>query len=151
MAKSDINTTTVSRDERKFYLEDGSTLNILVMLDADGNAARPDDAVIGIYSLSDGEFRGVDLRLFRDDADSDSEPVARPTSDDIRCDGVNRRGKFFRLDNGGRLNFSVMLDGDLRVTNEPDHAVVALFELPDGLFRGVDLRVFDQDMQEITH
>lgn len=71
---------------------------------------------------------------------------------DIHTTGVNRRGKFFRLIDGTRLMFTRMLDIECKPTENPDECILAVYQLPDGEFRGVDLRLFhDDEMQECTH
>jgi hypothetical protein len=70
---------------------------------------------------------------------------------DIEMTAVNRRGKFFRLVDETKLMFAKMLDIDLNPTDNPDKCIVALYRLPDGEFRGVDLRLFhDDEWQEVT-
>lgn len=70
---------------------------------------------------------------------------------DILTTAVNRRGKFFRLEDESVLHFKTMLDIDGNVTTDPDQCILAVYQLPNGLMRGVDLRLFDDDMQEVTH
>lgn len=72
-------------------------------------------------------------------------------SSDVHTTGVNRRGKFFRLIDDTKLMFARMLDINMNPTENPDECIVALYQLPDGEFRGVDLRLFhDDEMQEVT-
>jgi len=71
---------------------------------------------------------------------------------DIHTTAVNRRGKFFRLIDDTILPFTQMLDIKGNVTNNPDECVLAVYQLPSGLFRGVDLRLFErEDMMEISN
>ena len=73
-------------------------------------------------------------------------------SGDIHTTAVNRRGKFFRLTDNTILRFSAMLDINHRPTENPDECVLAVYQLPDGELRGVDLRLFHEDeMQECSH
>jgi hypothetical protein len=148
MASSDIHTTTVDRSGKFFRLVDGNVLKFTTMLDIDGNVTtNPDDCVLAVYQLPGGSFKGADLRLFEDAQWSGH--VHR----DIACKALNRRGRFFRLEDDNVLKFTVMLDIDCKKTDNPDDCVLAVFQLPNGLFRGVDLRMFNEheDMQEITH
>jgi hypothetical protein len=70
---------------------------------------------------------------------------------DIHTTAVNRRGKFFRLIDDTILRFTAMLDINCKPTENPDECVLAVYQLPDGEFRGVDLRLFHEDeMQELT-
>lgn len=70
---------------------------------------------------------------------------------DIEMTKVNRRGMFFRLVDDTKLAFAKMLDINLNPTDNPDACTVALYQLPDGEFRGVDLRLFhDDEWQEVT-
>jgi hypothetical protein len=57
----------------------------------------------------------------------------------IYTTAVNRRGKFFRLEYDTIINFISMLDIDCKPTTNPDDCIIAIFQLPDGLFKGVDL------------
>lgn len=143
----DISTTTLNRKGRYFALEDGTTIDIAAMLDERGNVTEPDTAIIGIYELSfDKLYRAADLRLFRDERGN--KPI-RSTCATIQCNSVNLRDRYFRLADGGRMNITTTLDIDLRPTTDPDAAVIAIFQLPDGLMRGIDLRPFDDpDTQE---
>lgn len=70
---------------------------------------------------------------------------------DIQTTAVNRHGKFFRLIDDTKLMFAKMLDIDLNPTENSDECIVALYRLPDGEYRGVDLRLFRDEMQEVTH
>lgn len=71
---------------------------------------------------------------------------------DIYTTAVNRRGKFFRLEDNTIINFISMLDINGKLTDNPDDCIVAIFQLPDGFLKGVDLRLFrDDDMLETTH
>jgi hypothetical protein len=143
----DITTTTLNRHGGFFQLEDGTIIDIAAMVDERGNVADPDAATIGIYELPcDGLYRAADLRLFSDE--NGSKPV-RPSCPAIKCTAVNKRDRYFRLENGGRLDIATMLDIDLRPTTDPDAMTVAIFRLPDGLYRGIDLRPMDDpDNQE---
>jgi hypothetical protein len=64
---------------------------------------------------------------------------------DINTTTVNRRGKFFRLIDGTILEFTAMLDCNCNPTDNPDECIIAMYEIPDGLFKGVDLRLFSDD------
>jgi hypothetical protein len=63
---------------------------------------------------------------------------------------VNRKGKFFRLDDDTKLPFIEMLDASGKKTLNPDDCIIALYQLPNGMFSGVDLRLFGHDQQETT-
>jgi hypothetical protein len=63
---------------------------------------------------------------------------------DIHTTAINRRGKFFRLIDDNILRFSKMLDINLNPTENPDECILAVYQLPDGEFRGVDLRLFHE-------
>jgi hypothetical protein len=145
----DISTTVLNRQGRYFTLEDGTTIPIEAMLDDRGNAADPDAAIVGVYELQlDQLYRVVDLRLFRDELGNEPIPSTCPT---LNCTAVNlrNRNRYFRLENGGRLDIKTTLGTDLRPTTDPDAAVIAIFQLPDGCYRGIDLRPMDDpDMQE---
>lgn len=141
----DIHTTTVDRHGRFFRLVDGNVLKFAAMLDIDGNVtSNPDDCILAVYQLPGGSLKGVDLRLFE-------TPGTRHVHTDICCKALNRRGRFFRLEDDNVLKFTTMLDIDCKPTNNPDDCVLAVFQLPCGLLRGVDLRIFGEDDQEITH
>lgn len=72
-------------------------------------------------------------------------------SGDLHTTGVNRRGKFFRLIDDTILVFSKMLDINCNPTENPDDCIIAVYQLPDGEYRGVDLRLFHEDeWQETT-
>lgn len=143
-----IKTTTLDRRRKCFHLADGTTLEFSAMLDGDCNVT--DDAsaaVIAIYQVSDGRYKGPDLRLFKD---TDGNAPMAYLDCDVKVIAVNVRGKFFRLDDGTTLPFVAGLDIDLQPTNNADAIVVAIAQLSDGLFRGVDLRLFkDTDMIEV--
>lgn len=148
--KGDITTTILNRHGSCFILEDGTILPIDAMTDDRGNVADPDAATIGIYQLAcDGLYRAADLWLFQDDLGN--EPM-RPSSPTIECTAVNLRDRYFRLIDGNRLDIETTLDADLRPTTDPDDAVLAIFKLPDGLYRGIDLRPMrDPDNLETAH
>lgn len=139
----DIHTTTVDRHGKFFRLADDTILKFAAMLDIDGNVtSNPDDCVLAVYQLPGGSFKGVDLRLFE---------MPRRSHVDIHATALNRRGKFFRLEDDNVLKFTAMLDIDCKPTDNPDDCVLAVFQLPNGLLRGVDLRIFGDDDQETTH
>lgn len=142
-----ISTTTLNRRGRYFTLQDGTTIDIAAMLDERGNVADPDVATIGVYELQfDKLYRAADLRLFRDDLGNEPIPSTCPT---INCTAVNKRDRYFRLEDGGRMDIETTLDIDLRPTLDPEAAVIAIFQLPDGVRRGIDLRAMnDPDTQE---
>lgn len=72
-------------------------------------------------------------------------------SSDIETTGVNRRGKFFRLIDDTILHFTTMLDINCKPTDDPDKCILAVYQLPDGEYRGVDLRLFhDEEWRELT-
>src|ERR1700733_12263171 len=62
---------------------------------------------------------------------------------DITTTTLNRRGKFFQLEDGTILDITAMLDGRGNVT-EPDAAIIGVYQLPDG-YRAVDLRMFEDE------
>lgn len=71
---------------------------------------------------------------------------------DIPATAVNRRGKFFRLLDDTILPFTTMLNINGKVTDNPDDCILAVYQLPGGLFRGVDLRLFErEDMMEVSN
>jgi hypothetical protein len=81
-----------------------------------------------------------------DPAPVGSVPAIDPTP--IMAVAVNRHGRYIRLEDDRKLPIVGMLDIHGKDTEDPDACIVALFERPDGLFSGVDLRRFDDDMQE---
>jgi hypothetical protein len=68
----------------------------------------------------------------------------------LQAVAVNRKGKYFRLVDDSKLPFCSMMDINGDETEDADACVIALFQLPDGRFSGVDLRLFGADMQETT-
>lgn len=73
-------------------------------------------------------------------------------SSDIPTTAVNRRGKFFRLIDDTILPFTTMLDISGNVTSNPDDCILAVYHLPNGIMRGVDLRMFErEDMMETSN
>jgi hypothetical protein len=138
-----IHTAILNRHRKVFQLSNGVIVEFEAMLDGDCNITDDaNTAVIAIYKTG-GRYKGVDMRLF---VDSDgNEPTAYPNCDDLDCAAVNLRGKFFRLDDGATIPFAAMLDGDCNIIDDANAAVIAIVRLPDGLYRGVDLRLFIED------
>ncbi len=68
----------------------------------------------------------------------------------LQAVAVNRKGQYFRLDDDSKLPFCAMMDANGEDTEDPDACVIALFQLPNGRFSGVDLRLFGDDQQETT-
>ncbi|MCP1843620.1 hypothetical protein ACVIHI_003462 [Bradyrhizobium sp. USDA 4524] len=98
---NDIHTAILDKRRRCFHLADGTAIEFSAMLDADCNITDDmNSAVIAIYMLDDGRYKGIDLRLMSD-ADG-NEPTMRPNCH-LECEAVNLRERFFRLDDDGIL------------------------------------------------
>lgn len=146
---NDIHTAILDKRRKCFHLADGTAIQFSAMLDGDCNITDDaNEAVIAIYLLPDGRYKGPDLRLFRDT--DGNRPTMRSDRNDLECVAVNLRGRFFRLDDDGRLPFSVALDHNLQPTDHHAEMTVAIVQLPDGLYRGVDLRLFTEDHPDMV-
>lgn len=146
--KGNISTTLLNRRERRFYLENGETIDIVAMTDNMGNATTATTATLGVYCC-DGFYKAIALDLFEDE--TGREPV-HPALRPLDCEAVNKFDRNFRLTDGARVNWTAMLDGDLRPTDNVDDAVIAVCKLPgEDLYRGLDLRAFDPDMHETVN
>ena len=75
-----------------------------------------------------------------------SVPAIDPTP--LLAVAVNRHGRYIRLEDDRKLPIVAMMDIHGDDTEDPATCVIAIIERPDGLFTGVDLRRFDEDMQE---
>lgn len=150
---NDIHTTILDKRRKCFHLADGTVVEFSAMLDRHCNITDDvSEAVIAIYMLSDGRYKAIDLRLLSDT--DGNEPTMRLNCDNLECEAVNLRGRFFRLCDNGKLPFSIALDHNLQPTNSHDEMTVAIYLLPEGLYRGVDLRIFTEDhpdMLEALH
>jgi hypothetical protein len=135
---------TANRREHCFdYM--GVKIDWRTMLDNDLNPTdEASEAVVAVYEFDPDQFVAIDLRLFRETGSDDSKHLkwleGIATAAEINGTAMNRRGKFFRLENDGRLPWKCMLDIAGNVTTDPDCCIVAVFELPNGLYRGLDLR-----------
>jgi hypothetical protein len=142
-----VHTATANRREQCFDFK-GEKIDWRAMLDIDCNPTDDgSDAVVAIYEFDPDQFVAIDLRLFRETGSSDGRHLkwleSNATIAQMNGTAVNRRGKFFRLENDGVLPFKRMLDIHGNVTTDPDSCIVAVFELPNGLYRGLDLREFE--------
>ncbi len=141
-----LNYATVNRREQCFEYA-GHRIDWLTMLDCDCNfVENADDCAIAVYKFSQKEWTAVDLRLFREKESKSKEHLAwltSATSGEIKGVSVNRRAQCFRLEDDSTIPFAAMIDINGDITSDPIACVVAIFQLPDGLYRGLDLRVLD--------
>lgn len=68
----------------------------------------------------------------------------------VQAIGYNRAKQYFRLHDDSILPWCGMMDINGDDTNDPTKAIVVLFQLPDGMYSGIDLREFTDDMIEVT-
>jgi hypothetical protein len=142
-----LNSATINRNDRCFEYA-GHRIDWLTMLDGACNLVEnADDAAIAVYKFSQEEWTAVDLRLFREKGSEAREHLPWLKSA-TSCDApagvwINRHGKFFRLEDDTVVPFKCMIDINGDVTSDSNACIVAIFQLPDGLYRGLDLRVLD--------
>jgi hypothetical protein len=141
-----LNSATVNRNDQCFEYA-GHRIDWLTMLDGDCNLVEnANECAIAVYKFSQEEWTAVDLRLFRENGSKSKEHLAwlkSATFGEIMGVAVNRRAQCFRLEDDSTIPFTAMIDIDGDITSDPNACVVAIFQLPDGLYRGLDLRVLD--------
>lgn len=142
-----LNSAIVNRNDQCFEYA-GHHIDWFKMLDGDCNPVDDsDDCAIAVYKFSQEEWTAVDLRLFREKGSKSKEHLAWLTIANKQrhvCGvAINRRGKFFRLADDNIVPFKCMIDINGNVTSDPDACIVAIYQLPCGLYRGLDLRVCD--------
>lgn len=137
---NDISTTVMNRSGQHFTLIDGTTLEWLCMIDLNGAITEnSDDCVLAIIPTLSGLLTGLDTRLFYE---KPNVAVMCPTCGDLECAGFNRMGRFFRLEDNSILKFVATLDAKCAM-DDSNNYVVAVYKLPDGLLRAVDVRALD--------
>lgn len=148
-----IETTLINRSKKYFRTQDGTILQFCAMFDHDLNPTTDANAcVLAVYHCDDdGVFKGLDTRIVRDEI-TGSPATHLYSKEEIEGVSFNRGGRLFRLVDGSVMRFAATLDRNLKRTNEADY-IMAIVKLPFGLFRALDLRMFDDhpDMWETTH
>lgn len=129
-----LHSATVNRRAQCFHYE-GAMIDWDVMLDIN---LRPTDdaseAFVVIYEWDRDEFTAIDLRLFREtESNSNKHQVWLDSAMSIEINGaaINPSGKFLRLVDDTIIPF-IAVNG------------VAVFQLPDGLYRGIDIKALNE-------
>lgn len=68
----------------------------------------------------------------------------------LKAVAINKAKRFIRLEDDTTLPIVALLAADGEETENMDECIIALFQLPDKMYSGVDIRRFDADMQETT-
>jgi hypothetical protein len=135
----EIATAAMNRDHRRFVLIDGEILDWICMLDVNGAiTVNANECRVAIIRNSSGFYEGIDTQMFYERPD---KKVMLPACPDIALAGFNRTGRFFRADNS-ILKFIATLNAKCEPVDSDDYAV-AVYQLPDGLLKAVDVRVLD--------
>jgi hypothetical protein len=131
----EITMGAINRAQKRFVLVDGEIRDWKYMLTTDGAITEnPSECRVAIIRNSNGFYEGIDTLLFYERPD---QTVMCPTCGDLALAGFNRSRRYFRLDDNSILPFIATLPAD------SDEYIVAVYKLPDGLIKAVDIRTLD--------